>query len=184
MLPPRLLIKFFTKLFGGLVAVLIMTACAAQPPINDTATIAKIDTIAEKIDNITTDGGAGNITSNAAEDVTSSAAEDVTSSAAEDVTSRAAGDITSGGASTPHKMLDPVQLYGLDKIALIARLGAVDYLKVDGGVEIYQYRLATCVIDFVLSGGRVTSWHGRHRVYGKRYDDMSCRIDLAKLDQF
>lgn len=158
--PPCLLIKFFTKLFGGLAAALIMTACVAQPPINDTTTIAKIDTIAEKIDNITTDDGAGNITS------------------------RAAGDITSGGASTPHKMLDPVQLYGLDKTALIARLGAVDYLKVDGGIEIYQYRLATCVIDFALSGGRVTSWHGRHRVYGKRYDDMSCRIDLAKLDQF
>ena len=84
------------------------------------------------------------------------------------------------------KQLDPSELYGLDALGLVARLGKADYQRQEIGAEILQYRLPTCVVDFVLSGEgdalKLTSWHGRHRIQGEAYDDVSCFENLAERD--
>lgn len=82
--------------------------------------------------------------------------------------------------------LNPAELYGLDALGLIARLGEADYQREEVGAKILQYRLPTCVVDFVMSGEgdarKLTSWHGRHRIQGEAYDDISCWENLAARD--
>jgi hypothetical protein len=82
------------------------------------------------------------------------------------------------------KELDPSSLYGLNKTGLIERLGRADYIRIDDNINIFQYRMENCVIDFVLtnidSEQELTSWHGRHSIQGQEFDEQACRIDLAE----
>lgn len=100
--------------------------------------------------------------------------------------------------STPPTSLNPHSFTGLNSTVLIARLGAPDYLRVDAEIEIYQYRLDHCVVDFVAmptadepkaadtpatNNRIITSIHSRHRIMGKAYDDVACRLDLGRIDK-
>lgn len=95
--------------------------------------------------------------------------------------------------------LSPDAFIGLDIDQLKIRLGEPQFIRVDGAVEIYQYRLANCVIDFVAmppidhQGSvvqksddqvrMITSSHARHRVMNTAYDADACHLDLGSLDQ-
>ena len=76
--------------------------------------------------------------------------------------------------------LDPSSFLGQSRENLTAALGVEDYHRHDQGVEVLQFRMASCIIDFVLNEDqRVTSLHRRHRMSGENYDEVSCRLDLA-----
>ena len=76
--------------------------------------------------------------------------------------------------------LDPNTFLGQSRSALIDALGTEDYNRQDQGVEMLQFRMTSCIIDFVLNDkGEVISLHQRHRQSGQNYDDVSCRLDLA-----
>lgn len=94
----------------------------------------------------------------------------------------------------PPPNTNPNDLIGLSITGLIRRIGEPDFIRIDAGVEIYQYRLASCVIDFVampkdgaVSEGDqaqpITSTHRRHRIMNKDYDDQACRLDLGARDK-
>jgi len=85
----------------------------------------------------------------------------------------------------PPPEVEPNTLIGESFATLIQRFGAPEYIRRDGAVEIYQYRLPHCVIDFVsmpsskVAPGIITSSHGRHRQRGGVYDAKQCAIDLG-----
>ena len=89
----------------------------------------------------------------------------------------------------PPPSLNPDKLVGIKLAELIRRLGEPDYKRIDAGVEVYQYRLPSCVVDFVAmprAEGQplvVTSSHRRHRIINTAYDAPSCHFDLGALDQ-
>jgi len=88
-------------------------------------------------------------------------------------------------APPPLPEVEPATLIGESFTVLIQRFGAPEYIRRDGAIEIYQYRLPTCVIDFVsmpsttIAPGIITSTHGRHRQRGGVYDAKQCAIDLG-----
>ena len=88
-------------------------------------------------------------------------------------------------APPPPPEVEPATLIGESFTVLIQRFGAPEYIRRDGAIEIYQYRLPTCVIDFVsmpsatIAPGIITSTHGRHRKRGGVYDAKQCAIDLG-----
>jgi len=88
-------------------------------------------------------------------------------------------------APPPPPEVEPATLIGESFTVLIQRFGAPEYIRRDGAIEIYQYRLPTCVIDFVsmpsatIAPGIITSTHGRHRQRGGVYDAKQCAIDLG-----
>jgi len=88
-------------------------------------------------------------------------------------------------APPPPPEVKPATLIGESFTVLIQRFGAPEYIRRDGAIEIYQYRLPTCVIDFVslpsttIAPGIITSTHGRHRKRGRVYDAKQCAIDLG-----
>ena len=92
-------------------------------------------------------------------------------------------------APPPPPSLNPDELVGVNVADLIRRLGEPDYKRIDAGVEVYQYRLPSCVVDFVAmpkAEGQplaVTSSHRRHRIINTAYDAPSCHLDLGALDQ-
>ena len=89
----------------------------------------------------------------------------------------------------PPPSLSPDELVGVKVADLIRRLGEPDYKRIDAGVEVYQYRLPSCVVDFVAmprAEGQpmvITSSHRRHRIINTAYDAASCHFDLGALDQ-
>lgn len=89
----------------------------------------------------------------------------------------------------PPPSLTPNDVVGIEITDLIRRFGEPDYIRVDAGVEIYQYRLSSCVVDFVampVPEGEalvVTSAHPRHRQINTAYDGPSCHLDLGSLDK-
>lgn len=92
----------------------------------------------------------------------------------------------SSTTSTSFKPVDPARLYGLNKAELVAQLGEADFLRRGDGADILQYRLKSCVVDFVFTPTdneqRLTSWHARHRIYGQDFDEKTCRRDLARRE--
>jgi hypothetical protein len=71
-------------------------------------------------------------------------------------------------------------LLGISRDELTAIFGHADYRRIDQGVDVLQFRMPNCIIDFVLSNDdKVASFHGRHRVNGENYDHADCRRDLA-----
>ena len=89
----------------------------------------------------------------------------------------------------PPPSLTPNDVVGIEIADLIRRFGEPDYIRIDAGVEIYQYRLLSCVVDFVampVPEGEamvVTSAHPRHRQINTAYDGPSCHLDLGSLDR-
>lgn len=78
--------------------------------------------------------------------------------------------------------LDPESLIGQDATVLNLQLGEPDLRRREGTAEVWQYKMNTCVMDFVLLDGQtVSAWHSRHRQRGMVNDPVICRRDLAVL---
>lgn len=76
--------------------------------------------------------------------------------------------------------LNPEIFLGKTSDDLVSNLGQEDYRRIDQDVLVLQFRMPNCIIDFVMSSEkRISSYHGRHRVYGQDYDEASCQLDLA-----
>ena len=174
MLLPRAIIAIFIALF--------LSACTPQVPLELTegATAVKEKT-SEVIDTVVTS------TIDTATTVVASITEEDASEEAEadEIMEEVAPTNIEAAEDTPTQ-LDPAELSGLDALGLVARLGQADYQRQEGGAEILQYRLPTCVLDFVMSGEedarKLTSWHSRHRIQGEAYDEVSCFENLAARD--
>ena len=76
--------------------------------------------------------------------------------------------------------LDPESLIGSPASDVEQRLGLPVLRRLEGTTEVWQYRMESCIIDFVLpEGATVLAWNSRHRQHGQSYDALSCRRDLA-----
>jgi len=87
----------------------------------------------------------------------------------------------------PPPQLEPATLVGSALDRLLLQLGEPDFQRKEGQVEIWQYRLMNCVVNFILrdegDGQRVTAWVGRHRQLGLAYDHDDCIRDLGEREQ-
>ena len=76
--------------------------------------------------------------------------------------------------------LDPESLIGSTASDVERQLGQPVLRRLEGTTEVWQYRMESCIIDFVLpEGTTVLAWNSRHRQHGQTYDALSCRRDLA-----
>ncbi len=77
--------------------------------------------------------------------------------------------------------IEPETLIGLTPFELKNKLGEADYIRIDGNVEIYQYRLNHCIVDFIgFKEGLIKFWHGQHRKQGGIYNHTLCQQDLGE----
>ena len=91
--------------------------------------------------------------------------------------------ITKEEEALPPPSLDLNTLLGISMNELITRLGTEDYRRFDQDVLILQFRMPSCIVDFVMSSdSQVSSYHSRHRNSGQRYNDVSCQLDLTARD--
>ena len=178
-------IKFMHVSRLSLLSILAVMISACQPPSAKELTVLASDTVEAVIEQVQSDDTA----------VQETVAENtITDAIAEDDQTEEDAEITV--ASIPEEVqappsLDPYSLIGTPLSDLVRRLGEPDYIRIDADVEIYQYRLVHCVVDFValpvegsVSSERpVTSIHARHSKMGQAYDDISCRLDLGGADQ-
>ena len=69
---------------------------------------------------------------------------------------------------------------------LRARLGDADFARQEGNMKTWQYRFASCVVDYFLfpeeSVTRVAGWSWRAPVIGMEVDATACRQALARRD--
>ena len=69
---------------------------------------------------------------------------------------------------------------------LLARLGAADLLRREGSMEVWQYQLSGCVVDFYIypaaDGRRINHWDWRVPTIGGSLDMKACRQQLAARD--
>ena len=83
----------------------------------------------------------------------------------------------------PPPELAPSSLIGSSVPMLQSKLGEADFTRSEGGVETWQYRFETCVVDYflIVESGTTTvvSWAWRAPVIGAPIDEISCRRALA-----
>ena len=93
------------------------------------------------------------------------------------------GDLAMATPPPPPPELAPSSLIGSSVPMLQSKLGEADFTRSEGGVETWQYRFETCVVDYFLiveSGTTmVVSWAWRAPVIGAPIDEISCRRALA-----
>ena len=181
----------------SLLSILAVMISACQPPSAKELTVLASDTVEAVIEQVQSDDTAvqetvaeNTITDAIAEDdQTEEDAEITVASIAEEDSEITIASIPEEEQAPPS--LDPYSLIGTPLSDLVGRLGEPDYIRIDADVEIYQYRLVHCVVDFVAlpvegsvpSERPVTSIHARHSKMGQAYDDISCRLDLGGADQ-
>ena len=83
--------------------------------------------------------------------------------------------------------LDPQLFLGQSPDELKNRLGAPSILRKEGTVEIWQYQLSDCVVDFFFydKAGALAATHTdmRSSFLGGRLDQAACRHALYKINQ-
>ena len=83
--------------------------------------------------------------------------------------------------------LDPQLFIGQSTDQLKSRLGAPSILRKEGNVEIWQYKLSDCVVDFFFydKAGTLATKHTdmRSPFLGGQIDQASCRQALYKISQ-
>ena len=127
----------------SLLSILAVMISACQPPSAKELTVLASDTVEAVIEQVQSDDTA----------VQETVAENTSTDAiAEDDQTEEDAEITV--ASIPEDVqappsLDPYSLIGTPLSDLVGRLGEPDYIRIDADVEIYQYRLVHCVVDFV-----------------------------------
>lgn len=86
----------------------------------------------------------------------------------------------------PPPELAPATLLGVEVGGLLARLGAADLLRREGSMEVWQYQLSGCVVDFYIyptaDGRHITHWDWRVPTIGSSLDMKACRQQLAARD--
>ena len=86
----------------------------------------------------------------------------------------------------PPAELAPATLLDLEADALLMRFGTADLLRREGSMEVWQYRLASCVVDFYIypttDGRRISHWDWRVPTIGRSLDMTACRQQLAARD--
>ena len=84
----------------------------------------------------------------------------------------------------PPPEFEPASLLGASSSKIEAVLGSADLLRREGTAEVWQYRLATCVVDYFVypdanGNKQVTSWDWRPPVIAENLNAQQCRQDLA-----
>ena len=83
--------------------------------------------------------------------------------------------------------LDPQLFLGQSPDKLKNRLGAPSILRKEGAVEIWQYKLSNCVVDFFFydKAGTLAATHTdmRSPFLGGQLDQSACKQALYKINQ-
>ena len=83
--------------------------------------------------------------------------------------------------------LDPQLFLGQSPDKLTNRLGAPSILRTEGNVEIWQYQLSDCVVDFFFydKAGTLAATHTdmRSPFLGGQLDQAACRHALHKISR-
>ena len=87
----------------------------------------------------------------------------------------------------PPQKLDPTQFLGKTKIALSDKLGTPTMIRKEDVVEVWQYRLLTCVVDFYFypdAGAQVARHtHMRSRFLNGVINRAACMVNLLQLSE-
>ena len=84
----------------------------------------------------------------------------------------------------PPPEFEPASLLGALSSKIEAVLGSADLLRREGTAEVWQYRLATCVVDYFVypdanGNKQVTGWDWRPPIIAGNLNVQQCRQDLA-----
>ena len=83
--------------------------------------------------------------------------------------------------------LDPQLFMGQSPDELTSRLGAPSLLRTEGNVEIWQYQLSDCVVDFFFydKAGTLAATHTdmRSPFLGGQLDQAACKHALYKISE-
>ena len=84
----------------------------------------------------------------------------------------------------PPPEFEPTSLLGASSSKIEAVLGSADLLRREGTAEVWQYRLATCVVDYFVypdadGNKQVTGWDWRPPIIAENLNAQQCRQDLA-----
>ena len=84
----------------------------------------------------------------------------------------------------PPPEFEPASLLGASSSKIEAVLGSADLLRREGTAEVWQYRLATCVVDYFVypdanGNKQVTGWDWRPPIIAEILNAQQCRQDLA-----
>ncbi len=84
----------------------------------------------------------------------------------------------------PPPEFEPASLLGASSSDVEAVFGSADLLRREGRAEVWQYRLATCVVDYFVypdadGNKQVTDWDWRAPIITERLNARQCRQDLA-----
>lgn len=93
----------------------------------------------------------------------------------------------------PPPLLQPATLVGLTHKNLLAELGEADFVRLEGQMQIWQYKTDGCITDFFLYPADdidtnpaylVTDWYSRARLFGTQLDIKRCFEDLGRRSAF
>ena len=93
----------------------------------------------------------------------------------------------------PPPLLQPATLVGLTHKNLLAELGEADFVRLEGQMQIWQYKTDGCITDFFLYPADdidtnpaylVTDWYSRARLFGTQLDTKRCFEDLGRRSAF
>ena len=94
-------------------------------------------------------------------------------------------DITTKNVARP-KTFDPSKIIGFATPILVHNLGKANMVRKEGSIEVWQYQVGSCVVDFFFypvdegaSGLILKTWDMRSTIMGDRLDRDSCRDEMS-----